>query len=202
MKQLIGFTTKEVTERGVQIIMPTRNGNYGTNRVNPSLQLKFNPTGDILRVDRKQKILKDAPPPIAIRGGDKFLWKQNDYSLKLWNGDLGYIDWVNSEDGSLQISTDDRTLVVPPFIQVYSPFHGSIIHYDPRKKIELGYAITTHKSQGSEFDTVIYCMTRASSWLLNRRNFYTGITRARHNVVVICDRLAMTKSMRKWQGVA
>ena len=201
VKQLIGFVTKEVTERSVQIIMPTKNGDYGTNRVNPSLQLKFNPTGDILRIDRKQKMLKDAPPPIAIRGGDKFLWIQNDYSLKLWNGDLGYIDWVNSEDGSLQISTDDRTLVVPPFIQVYSPYHGSIIHYDPRKKIELGYAITTHKSQGSEFDTVIYCMTRASSWLLNRRNFYTGITRARHNVVVICDRLAMTKSMRKWQGV-
>ena len=200
LKQLIEFATPDVIERGVQIIMPTKNGNYGTNRVNPSLQIKFNPTGDILRVDRKAKILKDAPPPIALRGGDKFLWNQNDYALKLFNGDLGYIDWVNSEDGSLQISTEDRQLVIPPFIQVYSPFHGSIIHYDPRKKIELGYAITTHKSQGSEFDTVIYCMSRASPRLLNRRNFYTGITRAKHNVIVICDRMAMTHSMRRYNG--
>jgi exodeoxyribonuclease V alpha subunit len=198
IRQLIAFTTKEVTHRGVQIIMPTRNGNYGTNRVNPSLQLKFNPTGDILRVDRKAKILKDAPPPIALRGGDKFLWNQNDYQLKLFNGDLGYIDWVNSEDGSLQISTDDRQMVIPPFIQTYSPFHGSIIHYDPRKKIELGYAVTTHKAQGSEFDTVIYCMTNAAPRMLNRRNLYTGITRARHNVIIICDRMAMTKSMRRY----
>jgi exodeoxyribonuclease V alpha subunit len=198
--QLIGFTTKEITHRGVQIIMPTRNGNYGTNRVNPSLQLKFNPTGDLLRVERKAKILREAPPPIALRGGDKFLWNQNDYHLKLFNGDLGYIDWVNSEDGSLQISTEDRQMVIPPFIQTYSPFHGSVIHYDPRKKIELGYAVTTHKAQGSEFDTVIYCMTRAAPRMLNRRNFYTAVTRAKHNVIVICDRMAMTKSMRRYIG--
>ena len=200
IKQLINFTTPEICQRSVQIIMPTRNGNFGTNRVNPSLQIKFNPTGDILRVARKAKILKDAPPPIALRGGDKFMWNQNDYALKLFNGDLGYIDWVNSEDGSLQISTEDRQLVVPPFIQVYSPFHGSVIHYDPRTKIELGYAITTHKSQGSEFDTVIYCMTKAAPRMLNRRNFYTAVTRAKHNVIVICDRMGMTSSMRKYNG--
>jgi exodeoxyribonuclease V alpha subunit len=200
IKQLISFTTEEVVQRSVQIIMPTRNGNFGTNRVNPSLQLKFNPTGDILRVERKAKILKDAPPPIALRGGDKFLWTQNDYTLKLFNGDLGYIDWVNSEDGSLQISTEDRQLIIPPFIQTYSPFHGSIIHYDPRKKIELGYAITTHKAQGSEFDTVIYCMTRAAPRMLNRRNLYTAVTRAKHNVVIITDRMAMTNSMRKYHA--
>jgi exodeoxyribonuclease V alpha subunit len=200
IKQLIGFTTNDVVERKVQIIMPTRNGNFGTNRVNPSLQIKFNPTGDILRVERKAKILKDPPPPIALRGGDKFLWNQNDYQLKLFNGDLGYIDWVNSEDGSLQISTEERQLVIPPFIQVYSPFHGSIIHYDPRKKIELGYAITTHKAQGSEFDTVIYCMSRAAPRMLNRRNLYTGVTRARHNVILITDRVAMGLSMRRWKG--
>jgi exodeoxyribonuclease V alpha subunit len=200
IKQLIEFCTPEVIQRTVQIIMPTRNGNYGTNRVNPSLQLKFNPKGDILRVDRKAKILKDAPPPIALRGGDKFLWNQNDYQLKLFNGDLGYIDWVNSEDGSLQISTEERQLVIPPFIQVYSPFHGSIIHYDPRKKIELGYAITTHKSQGSEFDTVVYCMSRGSPRLLNRRNLYTAVTRAKHNVIIISDRVAMGLAMRKYNG--
>jgi exodeoxyribonuclease V alpha subunit len=202
IKTLIGLVDRNVCQQNTQIIMPTRNGNYGTARVNPSLQLKFNPTGDILRVERSERLAKQSQdPPIALRGGDKFLWVRNDYTLKLFNGETGFIDWVNSEDGSLQISMDGRTLVVPPFIQAYSPYHGSIIHYDPRKKIELGYAVTTHKAQGSEFDTVIYCMSRGSPRLLNRRNFYTAVTRARHNVVVVCDSVAMGKAMRRYVDV-
>lgn len=196
---LIEFVDRSVTTPKCQIIMPTRVGNFGTARVNPTLQLRFNPTGDILRVDRPEKLAqKDQAPPIALRGGDKFLWVKNDYALKLFNGEIGYIDWVNSEDGCLQLSMDDRVIVVPPFIQVYSPYHGHVIHYDPRKKIELGYAITTHKSQGSEFDTVIYCMTRAAPRLLNRRNFYTAITRAKHRVIIVCDAPSMQLALRRY----
>lgn len=194
---LVQMLDETVTQTTTQIIMPTRNGKYGTNRINPAVQVRFNPKGDILRVDRKQRMLKDDEPPIALKGGDKFLWNQNDYQLRLFNGEIGYIDWVNSEDGSLQISTEDRQIVVPPFIQAYSAYHGSIINYDPRKKIELGYAITTHKAQGSEFDTVIYCMSRGSPRLLNRRNFYTAVTRAKTRVIVITDRTAMSNSMRR-----
>jgi exodeoxyribonuclease V alpha subunit len=201
VKTLIEIVDRSVVEQSCQIIMPTRNGNYGTARVNPSLQLRFNPTGDILRVERHERIAKgDQPPPIALRGGDKFLWNKNDYPLKLFNGEIGYIDWVNSEDGSLQLSMDGRTVLVPPFIQVYSPYHGSIIHYDPRKKIELGYAVTTHKAQGSEFDTVVYCMCRGAPRLLNRRNFYTAVTRAKHNVIVVCDSVSMGLAMRRYNG--
>jgi exodeoxyribonuclease V alpha subunit len=198
IRTLIELVDREVTQQSQQIIMPTRTGNYGTSRVNPSLQIKFNPTGDILRVERSERLARNTQdPPIALRGGDKFLWVKNDYSLKLFNGEIGFIDWVNSEDGSLQLSMDGRTLIVPPFIQAYSAYHGSIIHYDPRKKIELGYAITTHKAQGSEFDTVIYCMSRGAPRLLNRRNFYTAVTRARHRVIVVCDPVAMGQAMRR-----
>jgi exodeoxyribonuclease V alpha subunit len=201
IKALINLVDDSVCHQSVQIIMPTRTGNYGTARVNPSLQLKFNPTGDILRVERRDKLAKlNQDPPIALRGGDKFLWVQNDYTLKLFNGEIGFIDWVNSEDGSLQLSMDGRTIVVPPFIQTYSAYHGSIIHYDPRKKIELGYAVTTHKAQGSEFDTVVYCMSRGAPRLLNRRNFYTAVTRARHRVIVVCDSPAMGLAMRRYVG--
>ena len=201
VRALIQLVDENVCQQNVQIIMPTRTGNYGTSRVNPALQLRFNPTGDILRLPRHERLAKiTEEPPIALRGGDKFLWNKNDYSLKLFNGEIGYIDWVNSEDGSLQLSMDGRTIVVPPFIQVYSPYHGSIIHYDPRKKIELGYAITTHKAQGSEFDTVIYCMSRAAPRLLNRRNFYTAITRAKHRVIIVCDSVAMGLAMRRYNA--
>lgn len=194
---LIQMLDESVTQTATQVIMPTRNGKYGTNRINPAVQVRFNPKGDILRLERKQKLLKSDEPPIAIKGGDKFLWTQNDYQLRLFNGEIGYVDWVNSEDGSLQISTDERTILVPPFIQAYSAYHGSVINYDPRKKIELGYAITTHKAQGSEFDTVVYCMSRGSPRLLNRRNLYTAVTRARKNVIIITDRTAMSNSMRR-----
>lgn len=201
IQALIGLVEREVTTQSCQIIMPTRVGNYGTSRVNPTLQLKFNPTGDIIRVDRPEKLAqKEQAPPIALRGGDKFLWVKNDYTLKLFNGEIGYIDWVNAEDGCLQLSMDGRAIVVPPFIQVYSPYHGHVIHYDPRKKIELGYAITTHKSQGSEFDTVIYCMSRGAPRLLNRRNFYTAVTRARHRVIIVCDSVAMSMALRRYNG--
>lgn len=201
VKTLIGLVNEAVCDQSAQIIMPTRTGNYGTSRVNPSLQLKFNPTGDILRVERNERLAKiTQEPPIALRGGDKFLWTKNDYHLKLFNGETGFIDWVNSEDGSLQLSMDGRTIIVPPFIQAYSPYHGSIIHYDPRKKIELGYAITTHKAQGSEFDTVIYCMSRGAPRLLNRRNFYTAITRAKQRVIIVCDSVAMGMAMRRYNG--
>jgi len=199
VKTLIRIVDQGVTQQSCQIIMPTRTGQYGTARVNPSLQLKFNPTGDILRIDRPDKLgQRSTDPPIAVRGGDKFLWVKNDYPLKMFNGETGFIDWVNSEDGSVQLTMDARTLIVPPFIQVYSPYHGSIIHYDPRKKIELGYAITTHKSQGSEFDTVIYCMFKGAPRLLNRRNFYTAVTRAKHRVIVVTDTAAMGMSMRRY----
>lgn len=67
--------------------------------------------------------------------------------------------------------------------------------YDPRKAIEHGYAITTHKSQGSEFNTIVYVISRYHSVLLGRQNFYTAITRAKQRVVIISDRTSMRYSL-------
>jgi len=176
-----------------QIIMPTRTGKFGTQRMNTSLQLKFNPRGDSLRLSR----FTPEEAPLLVRPHDKFLWIKNDYTLELFNGEIGMIDWINAEDGTLGIATPDRQVNVPARIKTYSPYLGHHINYDPRKQIELGYAITTHKSQGSEFDTVVYCMTRSASFLINRQNFYTGITRAKQRVIVIADRMAMSRAMMR-----
>lgn len=176
-----------------QIIMPTRKGNFGTIRVNPSLQVKWNGRGPSLRLERADE--KEAD--LAVRGGDKFLWIKNDYQLSMFNGEIGQIEWVNDEDGSLGLLTPERALVVPASIRAYSPYHGHAISYDPRRHIELGYAITTHKSQGSEFRTVIYCITGGQKFLLNRQNLYTAITRAKHQVIIITDRRAMGLSLKR-----
>jgi exodeoxyribonuclease V alpha subunit len=187
------FATEHFMEPEYQIIMPTRRGRWGTQRVNPTLQLAFNPKGPSVRLDR----FDDKEAPLTMRAGDKFLWIKNDYKLNMFNGEIGRVEWVDDEDGSLGIVTPERKLEVPARLKTYSMYHRSIIDYDPRKQIEHGYAITTHKSQGSEFKTIIYCMCGGQAWLLDRRNFYTAVTRAKQNVILITDRKAMGMSLRK-----
>jgi len=193
LQELLRFVTKDFMCESHQIIMPARKGKYGTMRINPSIQLKFNGKGAMLRLAR----FDDKEAPLVVRARDKFIWIKNDYKLNLFNGEIGDIDWIDDSDGSLGIVTDKRAVEIPPRVKTYSPYHGTVITYDPRKQIELGYAITTHKAQGSEFDTIIYCIPGGMAWLLNRRNFYTAITRAKHQVIIITDRRGMGLSLRR-----
>lgn len=197
LAQMREFVDTTFAQASHQIITPTRKGNFGTLRINPSLQAKFNPSGPILLLDR----LREEDAKLTVRASDKFLWVKNDYNLLLFNGETGSIEALDQEDGTLSLLTaDDRAIQVPAFLRTYSRYHGAFIQYDPRKQLELGYAITTHKSQGSEFDTVVYVMCKAHAWMLNRRNFYTAITRARKQVIVICDRRAMSYAVRAYKG--
>jgi len=191
--QLIDFVTPEFANLDHQIIMPMRKGNSGTMRVNPSLQMKFNPNGPLLRLDRYGK----KEPPLAVRARDKYLWIKNDYNLAIFNGEIGPIDWIDEESGELGLLAGRRPFTVPPRLKFYNYLMGHHVNYDPRKQIELGYAITTHKAQGSEFDTVVYCISRAQYYLLSRRNLYTAVTRAKTRVILITDRYAMSMSLRK-----
>jgi exodeoxyribonuclease V alpha subunit len=177
-----------------QIIMPTRRGACGTTRVNPSVQVKLNKDKELLRLPRFNKEDHD----LVVRARDKIIWTKNDYQLDLFNGEIGRVVSIDTEDGSLWFQTfDGRSLEIPPTLRAYNNFLRTVINYDPRKQIELGYAITTHKSQGSEFDNVIYCMSRGAPFLLNRNNFYTAVTRARHSVLVIVDRGAVHLALRR-----
>jgi exodeoxyribonuclease V alpha subunit len=193
MEQLREFVTGEFSGMDHQVIMPMRKGNNGTMRINPSMQMKFNPNGTLLRIDR----FGNKEPPLAIRRGDKYLWIKNDYNLALFNGEIGYVDWVDPESGEVGILAGNRQITCPPRLKYYNNLTQHWVSYDPRKQIELGYAITTHKAQGSEFDTVVYCINRPQYFLLSRRNLYTAITRAKTRVILITDRYAMSMSLRK-----
>jgi exodeoxyribonuclease V alpha subunit len=194
MKQLELFVkgSPEFAEDNHQIILPSRKGPAGTNRINPALQLKFNPRGPLLKLPR----FDENEPELGLRPNDKMIWITNDYQLNMFNGEIGRVTEVDLEDGSLEIALQDRVVVIPAVSKRFSPYYGHMVNYDPRKQIESGYAITTHKAQGSEFDTVVYVISRSSSFLLNKRNFYTAVTRARKRVIVICDRKAMGISLR------
>jgi exodeoxyribonuclease V alpha subunit len=195
IKKLLSFVTKDFLREDHQIIMPTRKGKYGTVRTNPSLQMRFNPRGPALRLDR----FNEDEAKLILRAEDKFLWIKNDYKMEMFNGEIGKVTAVDPEDGTVELLTDNREVIVPSRVKTYSAYHGSIIQYDPRKQIELGYAITTHKAQGSEFETIIYCISRGAAFLLNRRNLYTAITRAKKLVIIIAEPKAMGLSMRRHQ---
>lgn len=193
LKMMLDMVTQDFAGIDHQIIMPTRKGKFGTMRVNPTLQLRFNPKGEVLRLDRYD----EKENMLSIRANDKFLWIKNDYKLRLFNGEIGTVNWVDEEDGTLELRTlDNKGIFIPPRMKTFSPYHGTVIDYDPRKQIELGYAITTHKAQGSEFETIIYCICAGQAYLLNRRNLYTAVTRAKHHVIIVTDRRAMGLSMR------
>lgn len=193
VRTMLEWVTPEFTQPDRQIIVPTRNGQNGSLIINPSLQLRFNPRGEYLRLDRFDKDLA----PLLVRKRDKFLWIKNDYTINLYNGETGIVDDLDTEYGSLDLTTLDRNIHVPPRAKYYNAYAKMQLNYDPRKALELGYAVTTHKAQGSEFTEVVYCICRAHAWMLNKRNFYTAITRARERVIVITDRAAMSYSVRK-----
>jgi exodeoxyribonuclease V alpha subunit len=174
-----------------QVITPKRVGSTGSVKLSSILRTKYNLSPDKPRLELLRR--DSSEPPVTIIRDDKIIWTKNDYCLNIMNGELGIAAEIDPDEGELALDLDDRRHVtIPPSLK--GPFGW---FYDPRKQIDLAYCMTTHKSQGSEFEEVIYVMNRSQAWMLNRNNFYTGVTRARHKVTVICDRYALSYSMRK-----
>lgn len=163
--------------RDIQILTPTRKGILGVDNLNKELQNVLNPKAPY----KKEKETKDT----IFREGDKVMQIKNNYSLKwskingseegegvgVFNGDMGFIDIINEEDKTITVIFDDERKVVYDYIYL--------------DELELAYAITIHKSQGSEFKVVITPSFMGSPLLMNRNLLYTAITRAKELVVVV-----------------
>jgi exodeoxyribonuclease V alpha subunit len=108
---------------------------------------------------------------------------------EVFNGETGIIVDILGEDISIDLG--DRTVCIPSYLE-YLDDRGMVKSGDPRKHIEHAYVVTTHKAQGSEFEGVIYFITGATAFAQCRANFYTGITRAKSQVVVMADRMSLT----------
>ena len=131
--------------------------------------------------DKKEKKIKN----LVLREGDKVMQTKNNYLIKwtsisdkgdldgegVFNGDMGFIQSIDNERGSITVIFDDEKKVI----------------YDAENidELELAYAITIHKSQGSEFKVVIIPSFMGSPFLMNRNLIYTGITRAKDLVTVV-----------------
>ena len=157
---------------GIQVITPSRKGQNGTELLNTALQAAINPYDP----RKKEKKFHDQ----VYREGDKVMQTRNNYDIGwkkngidgfgIYNGDIGI---VRSIDLVTQICTID--------------FDGRVAEYDfsLMEELELAYAITVHKSQGSEYPIVVIPLYRYTPKLLTRNLFYTAITRAQQMVILV-----------------
>lgn len=165
-----------------QIITPSNKSWVGTQKLNATLQRVFQPHSDGWHDIPRHSWVKEK---MRMRVGDKVVVTQNQYDLEVFNGETGLIEEI-TEYGEIAIDLGDRTVVIPPQLEV-TLRNGMNAVIDPRKDIDLAYALTTHKTQGSEYKRVIYVLNKSTFFVQTRSNFYTGITRAREHASVITD---------------
>ena len=204
-----------------QIISPARKSDIGTTRLNSILQTRFNP--DMLKRVELPRNKWDAKNRCFVAVGDKVVCNTNSYDLRdyderyteytsdgvgmmhsfipapetkqMLNGEVGRVIDID-EYGVLEIDFGDRVVELPPRISEFNLRRRFHFHYDPRKAIDLAYALTTHKCQGSQYDNIAYIMASCAFFNLSRPNFYTGITRAAKHATIISDQRSFATSLR------
>ena len=180
----------------IQVLSPTRKGGAGTVHLNQLLQQALNPAAP----HKKEKafgpyIFREGDRVMQIRNNYGLLWKKTDGSAVgagIFNGDIGTIKEINPEAETMTILFEDREA-----------------DYDFTHLIELepAYAMTVHKSQGSEYRCVILTAWNGSPYLLSRSVFYTAITRARELLIVVgreetvADMTRNDKKNRRYSGL-
>jgi len=160
--------------RDVQVLSPMHKGEAGTQALNEALRERLNPKGPEV-----------ARGLVRFRLGDRVLQTKNDYEKDVFNGDLGHIEDVDVEEGEVLVSFDGRTVA-----------------YDRTELDELApaYAISIHKSQGSEYPAVVVPILTQHYVMLRRNLIYTALTRARRLAILIGSRRAMLLGLRNAGG--
>lgn len=161
-----------------QVLSPKYDGVIGVNSLNDRLREVLNPPDAHKMEWVRGKTL--------FRKGDRLMVIQNDYELDVYNGDVGKLSEIGTEDLLVLIhgvgdNASNREV----------PFKGATA----AAKLRLAYAITAHKSQGSEFDTIILPITRSQGRMLQRNLLYTAVTRARKRVWLIGEEIAVQKAV-------
>ncbi len=164
--------------KDIQVLTPMKKGDVGINSLNKKLQETLNPKS----IFKAEKKIGDE----ILRVGDKVMQIKNNYNLEwtkdiggikaekgqgVFNGDFGYIESIDHEDNIVKVIFDDERVVEYGFNSL--------------DELKLSYAITIHKSQGSEFPVVIIPVHWGPPMLLTRNLIYTAITRARELVVLV-----------------
>ena len=163
--------------RDVQVLCPMTRGDVGTRNLNKVLQELINPPGP----DKAQLTRGD----MILRVGDRVIQKVNDYDREVFNGDLGTISAIDLEEIEVEVTFADRSVV-----------------YDNAdlNEITLAWAVTIHKSQGSEYPVVLLPLYMQHYLMLNRNLLYTGLTRAKQLAVLFGPQKAIGLAVRQVQA--
>lgn len=192
----------DATPYDIQVLTPMRKGLLGVERLNGILQQYLNPPMN----HKAEKEHGD----ILFREGDKVMQTKNNYQLVweirtklglsvdkgtgVFNGDMGIIREINDFAETLTVEFDEGRMVEYP--------------YKLLDELELAYAITIHKSQGSEYPAVVIPLLSGPSMLMNRNLLYTAVTRARKCVTLVgndttfCEMIQNTSQQRRYSGLA
>ena len=163
--------------RDIQVLCPMNRGGVGAGSLNIELQAALNLAGD-RKVERFGW---------TFAAGDKVMQIENDYDKEVYNGDIGYIDDVNPDDGELTASFDSRTITYG---------FGELDTLVP------AYAASIHKSQGSEYAAVVIPVMTQHYAMLQRNLLYTGVTRGKKLVVLVGQKKAVAIAVRNGVGAA
>lgn len=191
----------EASEYDIQVLTPMRKGLLGVERLNNVLQMYLNPEDPSKREKEHGNVI--------FREGDKVMQVKNNYQLEweirtkyglsvdkgmgIFNGDTGIIQEINYFAETMKISFDEGKIVDYPFKLL--------------EELELAYAITIHKSQGSEYPAVVIPMFKGPTMLMNRNLIYTAVTRAKKCVTLVGDDNAFyamvnnTSQLKRYSGL-
>lgn len=187
-EKLPGYVGADQTE--IQVLTPMRKGNLGVETLNRILQQYINPPDE----KKKEHVCGDT----TLREGDKVMQIKNNYDLEweivskygipidkglgVFNGDMGRILQINEYAANMVIEYDEHRRVTYPFAQL--------------EELDLAYAITIHKSQGSEYAAVIMPLLSGPKMLFNRNLLYTGVTRAKSCVTILGSKEVLGNMIR------
>jgi len=154
----------------VQILAPLHRGIGGIGNLNDQIRDAINPTG-----------ATQVMGPFLFREGDKVIQTRNNYDKDVFNGDMGIIDSVDTLNGKVEILFEERRII-----------------YERMEVTDLqpAYAISVHKSQGSEYPIVIFPLLKQHFMMLQRNLVYTGLTRAKRKVIFVGDPAAYAMAIR------
>lgn len=150
--------------RDIQVLTPMRRGVLGANELNEALRARINPKGSVISQGA------------GLRVGDKVIQVQNNYDLDVFNGDVGLITGFDDEAQATRVVFGKRLV---------------LYNFDALEALEPAYAITIHKSQGSEYPAVVIPVHTTHFVMLKRNLLYTGVTRGKKLVVLIGTQKAM-----------
>ena len=167
-------TYGDMAKNGIQVIAPSRKGEAGTENLNVLLQQTLNPRSPYKREHR----FRDR----VFREGDRVMQTRNNYDIEwnrsaddkdgngIFNGDIGVVESINEPESIMTVIFDDKRVI----------YDFSLL-----EDLDHAYAVTVHKSQGSEYPIVIIPMCSAASMLLSRNLLYTAVTRAEKMVILV-----------------